>query len=83
VTELIALAKKKPGELTYGTAGVGSAPHMNMVLFESMSGAKLLPVHYRGAAPAVPYVSSPGFFFASAMSSVTLVAGIEVCPSSA
>ena len=53
VTELIALAKKKPGELTYGTAGVGSAPHMNMVLFESMAGVKLLPVHYRGAAPAL------------------------------
>ena len=53
VTELIALAKNKPGELTYGTAEVGSAPHMNMVLFESMSGAKLLPVHYRGAAPAL------------------------------
>jgi tripartite-type tricarboxylate transporter receptor subunit TctC len=53
VSELIALAKRSPGELTYGTAGVGSAPHMNMVLFESMAGVKLLPVHYRGAAPAL------------------------------
>jgi tripartite-type tricarboxylate transporter receptor subunit TctC len=53
VKELIALAKQKPGELTYGTAGIGSAPHMNMVLFESMAGVKLLPVHYRGAAPAL------------------------------
>src|SRR5437870_6195192 len=53
VRDLIALAKQKPGELTYGTAGVGSAPHMNMVLFESMAGVKLLPVHYRGAAPAL------------------------------
>jgi tripartite-type tricarboxylate transporter receptor subunit TctC len=53
VRELIALARSKPGELTYGTAGVGSAPHMNMVLFESMAGVKLLPVHYRGAAPAL------------------------------
>src|SRR5215470_9726279 len=53
VTELIALAKQKPGELTFGTAGVGSAPHMNMVLFESMAGVKLTPVHYRGAAPAL------------------------------
>src|SRR5256714_4506501 len=32
VRELIALARSKPGELTYGTAGIGSAPHMNMVL---------------------------------------------------
>jgi tripartite-type tricarboxylate transporter receptor subunit TctC len=53
VSGLIALAKKNPGELTYATAGVGSAPHMNMALFESMAGVKLLPVHYRGAAPAL------------------------------
>jgi tripartite-type tricarboxylate transporter receptor subunit TctC len=53
VAELIALAKQKPGELTYGTAGIGSAPHMNMVLLESMAGVKLVPVHYRGAAPAL------------------------------
>jgi tripartite-type tricarboxylate transporter receptor subunit TctC len=52
-SELIALAKQKPGELTYGTAGIGSAPHMNMVLIESMAGVKLVPVHYRGAAPAL------------------------------
>ena len=53
VSELIALAKQKPGELTYGTAGIGSAPHMNIVLFESMAGVRLQPVHYRGAAPAL------------------------------
>ena len=53
VKELIALARSKPGELTYGTAGVGSAPHMNMVLFESMAGVVLQPIHYRGAAPAL------------------------------
>jgi tripartite-type tricarboxylate transporter receptor subunit TctC len=51
--ELIELAKQKPGELTFGTAGVGSAPHMNIELFENMSGVKFTPVHYRGAAPAL------------------------------
>ena len=51
--ELIALAKQKPGQFTYGTAGIGSAPHMNMALFESMAGVKLQAVHYRGAAPAL------------------------------
>lgn len=51
--ELIALAKAKPGQLTYGTAGVGTAPHMNMALFASMAGVSLVPVHYRGAAPAL------------------------------
>lgn len=53
VRELIALARKRPNELTYATAGIGSALHMNMVLFASMAGVKLQPVHYRGAAPAL------------------------------
>jgi tripartite-type tricarboxylate transporter receptor subunit TctC len=53
VTDLIALVKARPGELTYGTAGIGSALHMNMLLFESMTDAKLVPVHYRGASPAI------------------------------
>src|ERR1700730_2443888 len=53
VPRRMALAGKKPGELTYGTAGIGSALHMNMVLFENMAGVKLQPVHYRGAAPAL------------------------------
>jgi tripartite-type tricarboxylate transporter receptor subunit TctC len=51
--ELIALAKQKPGELSYGTAALGSAPHLNILLFEQMAGVKLVPVHYRGAAPAL------------------------------
>ena len=51
--ELIALAKEKPGQLTYGTAGVGSALHMNMELFSNMAGIKLQPIHYRGATPAL------------------------------
>jgi tripartite-type tricarboxylate transporter receptor subunit TctC len=53
VAELIALAKKKPGELTYGTAGAGSGPHVNFVRFEHMAGVKLVAVHYRGATPAL------------------------------
>lgn len=56
--ELIALAKKQPGKLTFGTAGVGSAPHMNIELFESMAGVKFTPVHYRGAMPALNDVRS-------------------------
>jgi len=52
VTELIALAKQKPGEITYGTAGVGSGPHVNVVRFENEAKVKLNPIHYRGATPA-------------------------------
>jgi tripartite-type tricarboxylate transporter receptor subunit TctC len=53
IAELIALAKQKPGQITYGTAGVGSALHMNMALFDSMAGVKTVAVHYRGATPAL------------------------------
>jgi tripartite-type tricarboxylate transporter receptor subunit TctC len=53
VPELIELAKKRPNEISYGTAGVGSAPHMNVLKFENMAKIKLLPIHYRGAAPAL------------------------------
>jgi tripartite-type tricarboxylate transporter receptor subunit TctC len=51
--ELIELAKTKPDEFTYGTAGVGSGPQMNVEMFENMAGIKLRPVHYRGAIPAL------------------------------
>jgi tripartite-type tricarboxylate transporter receptor subunit TctC len=53
VPELLALAKAKPGELSYGTASVGSSPHMSVVLLESLAKVKFAPVHYRGAAPAL------------------------------
>jgi tripartite-type tricarboxylate transporter receptor subunit TctC len=53
VKELIALAKQKPGELNYGTFGVGSTGHLNMELFQALAGAKLQAVHYKGATPAL------------------------------
>ena len=53
VKELIALAKQKPGEINYGTFGVGSSGHLNMELFQALSGTKLQAVHYKGATPAL------------------------------
>jgi tripartite-type tricarboxylate transporter receptor subunit TctC len=53
IAELIALAKQKPGEITYGSSGIGAAGHVNVALLESMAGIKLAPVHYRGATPAL------------------------------
>ncbi len=53
IGDLIAIAKQKPGALNYGTAGPGTAPHMGMLLLETMTGAQLTPVHYRGISPAV------------------------------
>ena len=52
LAELMAFARAKPSELQYATIGLGGSSHINMVLFESMTGLKLTPVHYRGGAPA-------------------------------
>ena len=51
--ELIALAKAKPGQLNYGTAGVASSNHMAGELFTSMAAIKLNHVPYKGNAPAL------------------------------
>jgi tripartite-type tricarboxylate transporter receptor subunit TctC len=53
VSDLVELAKKKPGEINYGTFGIGSSGHLNIILIEGMTGTKFTPVHYRGAAPAI------------------------------
>jgi tripartite-type tricarboxylate transporter receptor subunit TctC len=53
VAELVKLAKEKPGELQYATAGRGSATHLNSELFNSTAGTKMVPVHYRGGGDTV------------------------------
>ncbi|HKN09137.1 MAG TPA: tripartite tricarboxylate transporter substrate binding protein [Pseudomonadota bacterium] len=53
VKDLIALAKEKPGEINYGTFGIGSSGHLNMELLQALSGAKFQAVHYKGATPAL------------------------------
>lgn len=53
IRELIALARQQPGKLTYGTASVGSALHMNMLKFGSMANVTMQAIHYRGASPAL------------------------------
>jgi len=53
LADLIALAKTKPGEINYGTFGIGTSGHLNIVLIESLTGTKFTPVHYRGATPAL------------------------------
>jgi tripartite-type tricarboxylate transporter receptor subunit TctC len=52
VAELIALAKAKPGGLTYASAGVGNFSHLAMELFALKAGIKLLHVPYKGTGPA-------------------------------
>jgi tripartite-type tricarboxylate transporter receptor subunit TctC len=49
VRELVAYAKKNPGKLNYGSAGTGSATHLNMELFKSMTGTFITHIPYRGS----------------------------------
>jgi tripartite-type tricarboxylate transporter receptor subunit TctC len=51
--ELIALAKKEPGQLSYGSAGIGTSTHIGAELLAQMAGVKLLHVPYRGMGPAL------------------------------
>jgi tripartite-type tricarboxylate transporter receptor subunit TctC len=58
VKDLIALAKQKPGELEYASAGVGSFQHLGGELFKLMAGANILHVPYKGGGPAMTDVIS-------------------------
>src|SRR5262245_5294977 len=53
VPELIALAKAKPGTINFGSAGIGSTPHLAGELFKSMAGIDITHVPYRGTGPAM------------------------------
>ena len=52
VKELIALAKRKPGELFYASSGIGGFPHMNTELFKLKTGVNLVHVPFKGGGPA-------------------------------
>ena len=53
VQELIALAKQKPGELQYASAGIGSFQHLGGELFKLMAGVDIVHVPFRGGGPAM------------------------------
>jgi tripartite-type tricarboxylate transporter receptor subunit TctC len=52
IAELIALAKKQPGKLSYATPGSGTAMHLSMELLKNVAGIDLVHVPYKGGAPA-------------------------------
>ena len=51
--EFIALAKARPGQLTYASSGNGTSPHLSGELFKSMAGIQMLHIPYKGAGPAI------------------------------
>jgi tripartite-type tricarboxylate transporter receptor subunit TctC len=69
--ELVALAKKEPGKLSYASSGPGTPPHLAAELFKQQAGIAAVHVPYRGSAPALQdvmagqadYVFDPGIAF--------------------
>ncbi len=51
LAEVIAAAKKAPGTISYGSTGAGTDDHLQMVMFEELTGTKLLHVPFQGAGP--------------------------------
>jgi tripartite-type tricarboxylate transporter receptor subunit TctC len=58
VKDLIALAKAKPGEINFGSAGIGSLPHLAPELFNIMAGTKMTHIPYKGSSAALNDVLS-------------------------
>jgi tripartite-type tricarboxylate transporter receptor subunit TctC len=58
VAELIAMAKKEPGKLTFASSGAGASTHMSAELFKNMTGTDILHVPYKGSGPAMPDLMS-------------------------
>ena len=56
VKELIAFSKARPGEINYGSSGVGTTVHLSAALFEYMTGVKWVHIPYKGAGPAATEV---------------------------
>jgi tripartite-type tricarboxylate transporter receptor subunit TctC len=53
VKELIALAKKEPGKLTYASSGAGTSIHMSGAMFTQLTGTDIVHIPYKGSAPAI------------------------------
>src|SRR5689334_8716270 len=51
--DLIKLAKEKPGQLTFGSSGIGGPPHLFTVLFDTMTGIEMTHIPYKGTAQAI------------------------------
>ncbi len=75
IKDLIALAKLKPGAVSYATSGVGSITHLGASLLPLLSGTKMLSVPYKGVADAYPAVigGDVNWMIGAAISSLPLV----------
>ena len=72
VKELIALAKSRPGDLVYGSSGLGAASHLTIELFMLMTDTRMLHVPYKGPAPALIDLMAGRLTLAAASTIATL-----------
>ena len=77
VQELIAYAKANPGKVTFASQGNGSTSHLTAILFEKLTGTKMVHVPYRGTAPALQDImgNTVDLFFDNIGSSMSLHLG--------
>lgn len=80
VRDLVALAKSKPGQINYGSAGVGSGTHMNGEQFKLAAGINVVHVPFKGTPEAITNTIGGGvqYFFAPITAAVPLVKGGKV-----
>jgi tripartite-type tricarboxylate transporter receptor subunit TctC len=80
VNELIALAKAKPNQLTFGSSGIGTSLHMSGELFKEMSGIDIRHIPYKGRAQSLPDLVSGriSMLFDNLSSSLPLIKAGEV-----
>jgi tripartite-type tricarboxylate transporter receptor subunit TctC len=64
IGDLVALAKKQPGKLDYGSGGHGSTGHLSVALFEDVAGVRFNHIPYKGGGPSVAAVVSSQVHFA-------------------
>lgn len=82
VKELIALARQKPGELTFASSGLGGAPHLIGEFFSLTTGTKLTHVAYKGGGPAISDLvgGNVSMSFASMTSSLPFIRSSRLRP---
>lgn len=74
VQELIAISKKRPGEINYGSSGIGTTVHLSAELFQHMTGVKWVHIPYKGGGPAMVGLRSGEFslYFGNVPTVITL-----------
>jgi tripartite-type tricarboxylate transporter receptor subunit TctC len=74
VQELIALSRKRPGEINYGSSGIGTTVHLSAELFQHMTGVKWVHIPYKGGGPAMVGLRSGEFslYFGNVPTVITL-----------